>query len=138
MDVTIRISDDVGSGNTAIDLNRLTGAISPNAQNDLVVSFTVPVGQASGSTLSFTGITIAENELLDGELQFVLFIEGFLLTQTSGSGIFGFTTVTVEDDDDGKTHRLSGNAHAQKACYPIREDRVRNFITHCLMVRVLF
>lgn len=105
VDVTLRISDNVGSANTAIDLNRLIGDISLNAQSDRVVSFNVPVGQASESTLSFTGISIEENTNLDGELRFVLFIEGFSLAQTSGGGIFGFTTIIVDDDDDGKSMR---------------------------------
>ena len=79
------------------------GDIQLNAQNDRVVTLSVPEGQASGSTLSFTGINVAENDALDGQQQFVLFIDGFLLTQTSGAGISGFTTVVVEDDDDGKS-----------------------------------
>ena len=114
----MRISDNVGSGNTAIDLTRLMGDISFNAQNDRVVSFTVPMNQASGSTLSFTGIAIAENDNLDGELRFVLFIDGFSLSQTSGSGIFGFITVIVDDDDDGKSmHAQLLDAHAHNARY---------------------
>jgi hypothetical protein len=120
VDVTIRISDDVGSGNTAIDLSRLMGNIGMNAQNDPVVTFTVPLGTPSGSVVPFTGISIAENAALDGELQFLLFIEGFSFLQTSGGGIFGFTTATVDDDDDGKlmqpacTPPALRDAHAQK------------------------
>ena len=129
-EVTLSISDNVGSGNTAIDLNRLMGDISFNAQSDRIVTFTVPMGQASGSTISFTGSTIAENEALDGELQFVLVIEGFPLTQTSGGGIFGFTTVIVDDDDDGKSmhinflHVFLRDTHAQRVPFMIP---VRNF-----------
>ena len=78
-----------------------------NAQNDLVVTITVPMGQTSGSTIPFTGISIAENVALDGELMFLLLIEDFTFAQTSGGGIFGFTTVTVDDDDDGKFTRCA-------------------------------
>ena len=115
VDVTLSISDNVGSGNTAIDLDRLMGDISFNAQNDRIVTFTVPMGQASGSTISFTGISIAENLALDGELQFVLVIEGFSFSQTSGGGIFGFSTVIVEDDDDGKsTHNFCTSSYEMR------------------------
>ena len=102
VNAALRISDNVGSGNTAIDLDRLMGDISMTAQNDLIVAFTVPMNQASGSTISFTGISIAENDVLDGELQFVLFLEGFSFSQLSGVG-FGFTTIVVDDDDDSKS-----------------------------------
>ena len=106
--VTLRISDNVGSGNTPIDLSRLVGStIMMNAQNDLVASITVPMGHISGSTIPFTGISIAENVALDGELMFLLFIEGFEFAQTSGGGIVGFTTVTVDDDDDSKFTRCA-------------------------------
>ena len=115
VEATLRISDDVGSGNTAIDLDRLMGNISPNAQNDPVVTFTVPSGQTSGSAIPFTGISIAENDVLDGELQFVLFLEGFSLSQLSGVG-FGFTTIIVDDDDDSKSQFFFflRDTHAQK------------------------
>ena len=106
--VTLRISDNVGSGNTAIDLNRLVGPnLMMNPQNDLVATITVPMGQGSGTTISFTGISIAENDALDGELMFLLFIEGFSILQTSGGGIAGFITVTVDDDDDSKFTRCA-------------------------------
>ena len=101
--VTLGISDNVGSGNTAIQLSRLLGNIMQDAQNDPVVSFTVPAGHVSGSTISFTGISVEENDLLDGELQFVLSIEGFSFSETSGDGISGFTTGIVDDDDDSKS-----------------------------------
>lgn len=103
IDVTLLISNNVEEGNTAIDLNRLMGDISFNAQSDRIVTFTVPQGQRSKSTLSFKGITIMDNEILDMELHFVLLIDGFSLSQTTGQGIFGFTLVVVEDDDDGKS-----------------------------------
>ena len=100
--VTLGISYNVGSSNTTIQISRLLGDISLNVQNDPVVSFTVPAGHVSGSTISFTGISVEENDVLDGELQFVLFIEGFSFLETSGEGIFGYTTGIVDDDDDGK------------------------------------
>lgn len=92
-----------------------------NPQNDLVATITVPMGQPSGSTIPFTGISIAENDALDGELMFLLFIEGFSFAQTSGGGIFGFITVTVDDDDDSKFYevrmRRSYREHARYAIH---------------------
>lgn len=102
-DVTLRISDDVNPGSTPIPQDRLIGDITTNGAGDPVVSFTVPMGTDSGSSVSFTGLAIANNEVMENmDLEFLLFIEGFGLLQTSGGGISGFTTVVVEDDDDGK------------------------------------
>lgn len=102
-EVTLRISDDVGTGgNPAIDTNRLLGDISLNGNGDPVVPFTIPASTASGSTVVFTGITIMNNDVMENtDLEFLVFVDGFGLLQTSGGGISGFTTVTVEDDDDG-------------------------------------
>lgn len=105
-DVTLRISDDVdvGSGITPLPLNRLVGDISNNGQGNPTVSFTVPAGTVSGSTVSFTELSIMNNEMMENtDLEFLLFIEGFDLLQTSINGLSGFTNVIVEDDDDGKT-----------------------------------
>ena len=92
-----------------------------NPQNDLVATITVPMGQVSGSTIPFTGISIAENDALDGELMFLLFIEGFSFAQTSGGGIFGFITVTVDDDDDSKFTRCAcAEGYREYARYAIQ------------------
>ena len=102
-EVTLRISDDVETGRTPIPLNRLIGDITMNGAGDPIVTFTVPMGTVSGSTVSFTGLAIMNNEVLENtDLEFILIIQGFGLLQTSGPGISGFTTVIVEDDDDGK------------------------------------
>ena len=102
-DVTLRISQDVDTGSTALPLARLIGNIFTDGTGDPSVIFTVPMGTESGSTVSFTGLSIMNNQALENmNLEFVLFIEGFGLEETSGPGIFGFTTVIVEDDDDGK------------------------------------
>ena len=102
-DVILRISDDVGStGNPAIDLDRLQGDISLNGDGDPIVTLTVPAGTQSSSTVQFTGITIMNNDVMENtDLEFLVFIDGFSLLQTSGGGISGFTGVIVEDDDDG-------------------------------------
>ena len=100
-DVTLGISDDVEDGSTPLQLTRLMGdTLSTNGVGDLVVTFTVPVGTNSGESVSFTGLSVMDNDVMENtDLEFVLSIEGFDFTQISG---FGFATVVVEDDDDGK------------------------------------
>ena len=102
-DVTLRISDNAGT-NPPLLLSRLQGDITVNGFGDSVVSFTIPVNTASGSTVSFTGLTIEDNAMMEGtDLEFVLNIDNFGLQQTTGAGISGFTSIFVEDDDDGKS-----------------------------------
>ena len=103
-DVTCIISDDASSqGNPALPLNRLIGDISSDAQGNPTVTFTVPVGTEDASELSFTGLSIENNNIMENtDLDFNLLIDGFSILQTTGGGISGFTTVTVEDDDDGE------------------------------------
>lgn len=102
-EVTLSISFDVEPGSTPIPLNRLIGDISVDGSGDPIVSFTVPMGTISGSAVPFTDLSIMNNEDLENmDFEFILIIEGFGLSQTTGPGITGFTTVVVEDDDDGK------------------------------------
>ena len=104
IDVTCIISDDVSSmGNPALPLNRLIGDLSTDVQGNPTVTFTVPIGTEHASELSFTGLSIMNNNIMENtDLDFNLLIDGFSILQTTGGGISGFTTVTVEDDDDGE------------------------------------
>lgn len=101
-DVTLRISDNAVT-NPPLPLSRLQGDITVNGLGFPIISFTIPVNTASGSTVSFTGLTIEDNAIMEGtDLEFVLTIDNFDFQQTTGAGISGFTSVFVEDDDDGK------------------------------------
>ena len=103
-DVTFIVSDDASSqGNPALPLNRLLGDLSMDLQGNPTVTFTVPAGTEHASELSFTGLSIMNNMIMENtDLNFNLLIDGFSILQTTGGGISGFTTVTVENDDDGE------------------------------------
>lgn len=102
--VVLRASDDVSSmAPPAINLNRLVGVFTIDGNGDRLVDFVIPAGTPSGSSVTFTGIAIDENDIEEGsDFSFLLALTGFGLGQTSGVGIFGFSTIVVEDNEDGR------------------------------------
>ena len=99
-DITLLVSLQFAS--QPADLNRLLGTTINNLGQTLA-TFTIPQGTPSGSDILFTGISINNDEIMNGEEQFRLVITGLPFSQISGDGIVGFVDVTI-DDDDGKLY----------------------------------
>ena len=100
-DITLQVSLQFAS--QPADLNRLSGT-TINGLGQTVVTFTIPQGTPSGSDIPFTGISINNDGMMNGEEQFRLVIIGLPFPQISGDGIIGFVDVTIDDDDDGKLY----------------------------------
>ena len=100
-DIALQVSLQFAS--EPADLNRLSGT-TINNQGQTVATFTIPQGTPSGSDIPFTGISINNDEIMNGEEQFRLVITGLPFSQISGEGIIGFVDVTIDDDDDGELY----------------------------------